>query len=184
MPVKDVDILKHLLLKEEEIETLPQGFEEDPMGFILKKYPGLDNVMVYMMTESFREYVDAIFIVAPKPTTFKIMLHNGQYFFLQFMGKAYQATVLGKNYYLMSIGEKERCMVAIARLLRYGNPIKTKGPEGAEQGTRPEGETGAEELGGETGVETGAETPETGGEEETTPVTESMILAEILKKKV
>ena len=184
MPVKESDILRAILLKEEETETLPQGFEDDPMGFILKKYPGLNNVMEYMMTESFKEYVDAIFVVAPKPTTFKILLHNGQYFFLQFMGKAYQATVLGKNYYLMSVGEKERCMLAIARLLRYGSPLKTKGPEGAEQGTAG-GETGGEggEAGG--GEATGGEAaaPEAGGEAggEETPVTEAKVLQEILK---
>lgn len=190
MPIKETDILKTILLNEVETETLPQGFEDDPMGFILKKYPGLNSVMEYMMTESFREYVDGVFVVAPKPTTFKILLHNGQFFFLQFMGKAYQATVQGKNYYLMSIGEKERCMLAIARLLRYGNPIKTKGPEGAEQGTRPEGETGGEggeasTGGGETGGEAGGETaPEAGGGEEEAPVTESMILETILKKSL
>lgn len=181
MPVNELDILKAILLKEEETQSLPQGFEDDPMGFILKKYAGLNEVMNYMMTESFKEYVDAIFVVAPKPTTFKILLHNGQYFFLQFMGKAYQATVLGKNYYLMSIGEKERCMVAIARLLRYGNPLKTKGPEGAEQGTRPEGETGGE--GGETGGEGGAEVPEaTPSEEGGEELTETKVLEAILKK--
>lgn len=189
MPVKDADILKHLLLKEEENETLRMTFEDDPMGFILKKYPGLNEVMEYMMTKDFKDYLNAIFIVAPKPTTFKVILHNGQYFFLQFMGKAYQATVLGKNYYLMSIGEKERCMLAIARLLRYGMPIKTKGPEGGEEGTRPEGEagggeTGGAESGGEAGgEETAAAAPEAGGEEET-PVTESMILENILKKSL
>ena len=184
MPVNELDILKAIILKEAETETLPQGFEDDPMGFILKKYPGLNEVMEYMMTDSFRDYVDAIFIVAPKPTTFKILLHNGQFFFLQFMGKAYQATVAGKNYYLMSIGEKERCMLAIARLLRYGNPMKTKGPEGAEQGTRPEGEEGG--AGGEAGGGETAAAPEAGGEEaaEETPVTESMILETILKKSL
>ena len=158
--MNELDILKKLIIKEEETETLPQGFEEDPMGFILKKYPGLNNVMEYMMTKEFREFVDAIFVVAPKPTTFKVLLHNGQYFFLQFMGDTYQATVQGKNYYLKSIGEKERCMLAIARLLRYGTPLKTKGPEGGETGTG--GEEGA--IGGETTpTETGGE--EAGGEE-------------------
>lgn len=185
MPVKDSDILKLLLLKEEETETLRMTFEDDPMGFILKKYPGLNEVMEYMMTPDFRVYLTAIFIVAPKPTTFKVILHNGQYFFLQFMGKAYQATVLGKNYYLMSIGEKERCMLAIARLLRYGIPINTKGPESGEEGTRPEGEAGGGETGGgEAGGEeaTAAETPAAGEEE--APVTESMILENILKKSL
>lgn len=179
MPVKDLDILKAIILKEAETETLPQGFEEDPMGFILKKYPGLNEVMTYLMTKDFKEFVDAIFVVAPKPTTFKILLHNGQYFFLQFMGKTYQATVSGKNYYLMSIGEKERCMLAIARILRYGNPMKTKGPEGAEQGTRPEGEEGG--AGGEAGAEVPEATPEAGGEE---GLEESVILSEILKKSL
>jgi hypothetical protein len=170
------------LQEEPEAEVLPQGFEDDPMGFILKKYPGLNTVMEYMMTKDFREFVDAIFVVAPKPTTFKVLLHNGQYFFLQFMGKAYQATVLGKNYYLMSIGEKERCMLAIARLLRYGPPLKTKGPESGEEGTRPEGDTG----GGETGGETGAEVPpaETSGEEGGETLEERKVLAEILKKSL
>lgn len=155
-----IELIKRLV--EAETETLPLGFEDDPMGFILKKYPGLNNVMEYMMTKEFREFVDAIFVVAPKPTTFKVLLHNGQYFFLQFMGDTYQATVLGKNYYLKSIGEKERCMLAIARLLRYGTPLKTKGPEGGETGTEGGAEAGG--LGGETTpTDTGGE--EAGGEE-------------------
>jgi hypothetical protein len=116
--------------------------------------------------------------MAPKPTTFKILLHNGQYFFLTYLGvpdksdKAgvYEATIEGKRYYLAGIGETERCMVAIARLLRFGTPLKTKGPEGAEQSTRDntgmEGDwaekTGEMAAGGEAGA--AAETPETGEE--------------------
>lgn len=178
MPVSELDILKKLL-SEEEAETLRLSFEEDPMGFILNKYPGLNNVLEYMLTKDFREYLSAIFIVAPKPTTFKVVLHNGQHFFLQFMGKTYQATVLGKNYYLMTIGEKERCMIAIARLLRYGVPLKTKGPE--------EGEAGAGALGGDT-TSPPAETSEPaadtgGGEAGGEALEEGSILLEILKKK-
>jgi hypothetical protein len=142
----------------------PGTFEDDPMSFILKKYVTLNDMLEELMTPAFREYVDGIFIVAPKPTTFKILLHNGQYFFLTYLGKAYQATITGRNYYLTEIGEKERCMFAISRILRYGSPLKTKGPEGAEQGTRegeedavgasPEGGGGAE--GGEVDTTAGA----------------------------
>jgi hypothetical protein len=74
----------------------------------------------------------------------------------------------------MSIGEKERCMVAISRLLRFGNPLKTKGPDGAEQGTR-DSEGPAEEAGPTPPAETSAEE---GGEE----LTESRILEAILKE--
>ena len=175
MPVSNHDILKTILLQElDRMEPEQSTFEDDPMQFILRKYAGLKNTLEYLMTPSFEEYITGIYVVAPKPTTFKIVLHNGEYFFLQFMGKAYEATVQGKKYYLMSIGEKERCMVAISRLLRNGNPLKTKGPEGAEQATR-DSEGPAEEAGPTPPAETSA--PE-GGEE----LTEAKILKAILKE--
>ena len=176
MSITKESILKAILLKEfDRMQPDVSTFEDDPMQFILRKYEGLNKTLTYLMTPSFQDYVTGIYIVAPKPTTFKIVLHNGQFFFLQFTGKTYEATVAGKSYYLMNIGEKERCMLAIARLLRYGNPLKTKGPEGAEQGTR-DSEGGEESAGGE-------ETPapeEAGAEEE--PIAEAKILEEVLKK--
>lgn len=176
MPVSNNDILKSILLQElDRMEPETSTFEDDPMQFILSKYQGLKSTLEYLMTPSFEEYVTGIYVVAPKPTTFKIVLHNGQFFFLQFMGKAYEATVLGKKYYLMTIGEKERAMVAISRLLRYGNPLKTKGPEGAEQATR-NSEGPAEEAGPTPPAET---SDTTAGEEQ---LTESKILEAILKK--
>ena len=178
MPVSNQDILKTILLQElDRMEPETSTFEDDPMQFILKKYAGLKNTLEYLMTPSFEEYITGIYVVAPKPTTFKVVLHNGQFFFLQFMGKAYEATVEGKKYYLMSIGEKERCMVAISRLLRFGNPLKTKGPDGAEQATR-DSEGPTEEAGPTPPAETSA--PEAGGEE----LTESRILESILKKNL
>jgi len=178
MSIRQEDILKHILLQEfERMQPDISTFEDDPMQFILRKYPGLNETLTYLMTDSFKDYLTGVYIVAPKPTTFKVVLHNGQFFFLQFTGKTYQATVAGKNYYLMSIGEKERCMLAIARLLRFGSPLKTKGPEGAEQGTRDA--EGGESAGGETGGGEEA-APETGGEEE--PIAEAKILEEVLKK--
>ena len=177
----DALILRQMLLEQDEEQPEQEEkkeltpFEQDPLGFILKKYVSLNELLTELMTESFKEYLNAIFIVAPKPTTFKVLLHNGQYFFLTYLNKAYQATISGKNYYLMTLGEKQLCMQAIARLLRFGSPLKTKGPEGAEQDTGPgEGEARAE--GGETPA---PETPPAEGGEE---LQEATILAEILKK--
>lgn len=176
MPVSNHDILKSILLQElDRMEPETSTFEDDPMQFILNKYAGLKTTLEYLMTPSFEEYITGIYVVAPKPTTFKVILHNNEYFFLQFMGKAYEATVLGKKYYLMSIGEKERCMVAISRLLRNGNPLKTKGPEGAEQATRD-----AEGPDAEAGPTPPSEpTAEEGGEE----LTETRILESILRQE-
>ena len=122
---EDHTILKNMLLSElDRMEAAPGTFEDDPMQFILDTYPSLTKVLTYLMTPSFKEYITGIYIIAPKPTTFKIVLHNNQAFFLQFLGDVYQATVFGKTYYLKSIAEKERCILAIARLLKFGNPLK------------------------------------------------------------
>lgn len=175
---EEVKILK-MLLEQPEEEKAPKTFEDNPMEFILRKYVSLNEVMIELMTESYREYLDAVFIVSPKPTSFKIVLHNGQYFYLTYMGPAYEASVAGKNYYLSNIGEKERCMLAISKLLRGGNPLKTKGPEGAEK--EPSAEDSGETAGGLSA--TGGEEGETGAEE-APELTEVMLMEAILQKSI
>lgn len=135
------DIIRKLILNEvEKMEPKVQSFDDDPINFILQKYPTLRKTLEMLMTPAFKDYVTGIYIIAPKPTTFKVVLHNGQSFMLTFLGKAYEATVGGKKFYLQTIGERERCVNAIARLLAIGNPIQTEGPEGEEQvaGEEPE----------------------------------------------
>lgn len=128
------EIIRRLILNEiEKMEPNVQSFEDDPINFILAKYPTLTKTLEMLMTPAFKDYITGIYITAPKPTTFKIVLHNGQYFLLTFLGKAYEATVAGKKFYLQTIGERERATNSVARLLQLGNPIQTKGAEGEEQ---------------------------------------------------
>ena len=128
------EIIRKLILREiEKMEPNVQSFEDDPINFILAKYPTLTKTLEMLITPAFKDYITGIYITAPKPTTFKIVLHNGQYFLLTFLGKAYEATVAGKKFYLQTVGERERATNAVARLLQLGNPIETKGPEGEEQ---------------------------------------------------
>ena len=73
--MQDRDILKLILLQEfDRMQAEPSTFEDDPMQFILNKYAGLKNILTYLMTPSFEDYVTGIYVVAPKPTTFKICL--------------------------------------------------------------------------------------------------------------
>ena len=213
---KDLHILKAILLeadeednvkdKEKEVEKNDaeekaddranekddkpdSAFDKDPMGFILKKYHTLNELLAELMTPAFKEYITAIFIQSPKPTTFKIVLHNSQFFYLSYMGdNVYEAIIAGKRHYLSSIGEKERSMKGISRLLQQGSPLKTKGPEGAEQGTRPEGEDDGSLSGGNNnggGDQTGKETtPDTEEDSDNEPLTESIILKALIKEAV
>lgn len=208
---KDLDILKAILLEAEgdeketeDTETTDSevkdanakadksdsSFDKDPMGFILKKYHTLNELLSELMTPAFKEYITAIFIQSPKPTSFKIVLHNTQYFYLSYMGDGiYEAIISGKRHYLSSIGEKERAMKGISRLLQQGSPLKTKGPEGAEEGTRPEGEDDGSLSGGNNnggGDQTGVETTPAAEEEDSdnAPLTESIILRALIKEAV
>ena len=165
----------------EKADKPDSPFEKDPMGFILKKYHTLNELLAELMTPDFKEYIIAIFIQAPKPTSFKIVLHNGQFFYLTYMmGDTYQAIISGKRHYLSSIGEKERAMKGISRLLQQGSPLKTKGPEGAEEGTRPEGEDDGSLSGGNNSGGGDQTTP--AAEEENEPLTESIILKALIKE--
>ena len=135
------EIIRRIILKEvERMEPSVQSFEDDPINFLLSKYPTLRKTLEMLMTPAYKDYITGIYITAPKPTTFKVVLHNGQFFTLTFLGKAYEATVAGKRFYLQTVGERERATNAVARLLQLGNPIETKGAEGEEQ-TASEGES-------------------------------------------
>jgi hypothetical protein len=134
--IKLKDILKTILKETHEDHSNPE-FDADPMGYILKKYKRLHANLTSLMGENFEEYLAGVFIMSGKPTTFKVLLKNGQYFYMTFMGKAYEATVLGKRYYLMNLGEIQRSTMAINRLQRLGAKPNAEGP-GEESGSRSE----------------------------------------------
>ena len=148
-------IIKARPLKEEEevVDQQPDAvtepkpeitFESNPLEFMLMKYPSLEETLVELLTEDFRDYLTGIYIMAPKPTIFKIVLHNNQYFYLTWMGKNYQAKVSGKKHYLSNLGDKERATIDIADLLTMGAPPQAAGPD-AETTATVEPETSTEE---------------------------------------
>jgi hypothetical protein len=147
--MKKIKIIKSRPIKEEEvIDQLPQDmtpevpaitFESNPLEFILQKYPTLNATLIELLTEDFRDYITGIYIMAPKPTVFKVVLHNGRSFHLIFMGETYQAKVSGKKYYLSKISELQNATMSIAELLMLGTPPSTEGP--AEELTKTVVET-------------------------------------------
>ena len=156
-------------LLEQEVEDFVQTqaekivkFEDDPMAYILQKYPSLKGTLEDLMTSSFEDYITGIYVMAPKPTTFKILLHNGQHFFLIYARDSYIAKISGKKYYLLNIGEEEYAIKSIADLLTMGMPPGAKGPDDQADNeiTGGVGDAADEEPAEEPAAETG------GGEEE------------------
>jgi hypothetical protein len=93
---------------------------------IINKFPTLEEVLSDLMTPQYNLFIKDILWVAPRPTTFRINLLNGQYFFLIFQKRSWIAQVEGKKYYLLNLPEEEHAAEAISRILKYGSPELTK----------------------------------------------------------
>jgi hypothetical protein len=107
----------------------------------LTKFPELKAVIVDLLTSDFDKFLESIDWVAPRPTTFRINLLNGQNFFIIVDERSFVAKIEGKKYYLLNLDEEERAAQAVSRILSYG--AKTKSGDGADV-------EGAEEIETET----------------------------------
>jgi hypothetical protein len=119
----------------------------------LTKFPELKAVIVDLLTSDYGKFIDSIDWVAPKPTTFRINLLNGESFYLVYTEKSWIAEIEGKKYYLLNLPEEEMASKAIARILRYG--AKSEGGEGADTEGAEDIDAGTEEV--ETETETDVE---------------------------
>jgi len=106
----------------------------------LTKFPELKSILVDLLTVDFNIFIGSIDWVAPRPTTFRINLKNGQSFYLIWNERSWIAQVEGKRYYLLNLPEEQRAAQSIATILRYG----TK-DEAAATTTPPSEEPAAEE---------------------------------------
>jgi len=107
---------------------------EDATDEILGKFPTLHRTLVSLMTDDFRTFVQDVQWVAPKPTTFKVLLKNGQMFHLKWLGKGFEAQIAGKRYYIAKVNDFQQALDKLNDLLKYG-PVKGPGEGGgADEG--------------------------------------------------
>jgi len=115
---------------------------------VLEKFPTLKKVIVDLLTDQYEIFVTDIQWVAPKPTTFRVILGNGEPFMLTYTPRSWVAQVEGKKYYLLNLSEEEAATEAIARVLAYGAKEEpaAEGGEGEAAATEtPAEDTTAEE---------------------------------------
>ena len=104
----------------------------------LTKFPELKSVIVDLLSTDFDKFLESIDWVAPRPTTFRINLLNGQNFLLIFTDRSWIAQVEGKKYYLLNLDEEERAAQSVARILSYG--AKAVGTDSVDLGDDAEAE--------------------------------------------
>lgn len=99
--------------------------------YLIYRFPGLKKIVETLMSPSFGRFVNGIDIIAPKPTTFKVDLINGQDFSIIYLGNNnYSVKISGKKYYDKNIGEMERASLAIANLLELNYAPQEPPPNG------------------------------------------------------
>jgi hypothetical protein len=151
---KDDLIQKIKLLTPQVLSSIKKADETSIEYDELTKFPELKSVIVDLLTADYGKFIDSIDWVAPKPTTFRINLLNGESFYLIWNKRSWIAEVEGKRYYLLNLPEEGMATKSIARMLRYGIKVEEEGVdvEGAEE------------------IETETETEETETEETETEV--------------
>jgi hypothetical protein len=96
----------------------------------LVKFPELKAVIVSLLTPDFDKFLESVDWVAPRPSTFRVNLLNGENFVLFYDPRSWIAQVEGKKYYLLNLDEEEMASKAVSRILTYGG--KTETGAGAE----------------------------------------------------
>jgi len=113
---------------------------------VLEKFPSLKEVIINLLTDQYELFITDIQWVAPKPTTFRIILGNGEPFMLTYSPRSWVAQIEGKKYYLLNLSEEESATEAIARVLAYGmTEEKTEPGAEGETAETPTEEPAAEE---------------------------------------
>ena len=113
---------------------------------MLFKFPKLQETLAELMSNEFTIFVDDIEWVAPRPTTFKVILKNQNYFHLIWNADDFIARVSGTNYTLSNLSENERAIKAIQELLVTGPINPEKGSATSSQSLTKAEEAPAEEI--------------------------------------
>jgi hypothetical protein len=110
-------------------EQAYQGDPYSPMNVMLARFPELRQTLEKLLTMNFRLFVNDIQWVAPKPTTFKIVLPNNQFFNLIWNTQDFIAKVSGAKYDMLTLKDRERATKNIADLLQVGPINANLSPE-------------------------------------------------------
>ena len=178
------DYMNESLLDEVEDEPQPEeeGDKEAPKDTVLEdatdqilaKFPTLQAAIIKLQTEDFKEFVDSIDWISPRPTEFRINLKNGQDYILKWTGTGFEAQIMGKRFYIDKINDYQQALDKLAILYKEGPmtgagegepaDVDSGGSSGGGGGDFPgtdtaggggEDDLGADDLGGEEGGEEG-----------------------------
>ena len=120
--------------KEPDMSAPKETVLEDATDTMLAKFPTLKAAIIRLQTEDFKEFVDSIDWISPRPTEFRINLKNGQDYILKWTGTGFEAQIQGKRYYINKISDYQQALDKLAILYKEG-PMSGAGEEPADVDT-------------------------------------------------
>ena len=140
---------------------------EDATDKILGKFPTVKAAIVKLQTEDFKEFVESIDWISPRPSSFRINLKNGQDYILKWTGKTFEAQIMGKRFLLSNIAEYQQALDKLAILYKEAPMTGAGEGEPADVDTGGGGGGGGDFPGGDGGAagEDPAAPDDAGGEE-------------------
>lgn len=162
--------ISELKYKKANEEAGPETVLEDATDQMLEKFPTLKAALIKLQTEDFKEFVDTIDWISPRPTAFRINLTNGQEYILKWTGTGFEAQIMGKRYYIDKVNDYQQALDKLSILYKEG-PMGNSTEEPAEPADNDTGSTsggggdfpGTDTAGG--GGEEGGDIEDLGGEE-------------------
>jgi hypothetical protein len=155
--------------EEPDTEAPEETVLEDATDEILGKFPTLKKAIIKLQTDQFKEFVESIDWISPRPSSFRVNIKNGQSYILKWTGTGFEAQIMGKRYYIDKIDEYQQALDKLARLYKEG-PMSGAG-EGEPADTDSGGGGGGggdfpgDEGGAEGGEEGGADIDALGGDD-------------------
>ena len=152
--------------EEGDSEAAPETVLEDATDNILSKFPTLKAALIKLQTEDFKEFVNTIDWISPRPTSFRINIKNGQDYILKWTGTGFEAQIMGKRYYIDKINDYQQALDKLAILYKEGPMSGAADGEAGDTDSDSSGGGGGDfpgEDGGASGGEDGA--ADLGGEE-------------------
>jgi hypothetical protein len=165
--IQDIEEAEETQPEEEpNIDASEETILEDATDQILTKFPTLRQAIIKLQTEDFKEFVDTIDWISPRPTSFRVNLKNGQDYILKWTGKTFQAEIMGKRYLLSNIADYQQALDKLAILYKEA-PMTGAGEEEPVSGEdMGQADTSGGDFPGGEGGGGGEAEPDFGGGEE------------------
>ena len=128
--------------EEPDMDAPKETVLEDATDEILGKFPTLKKAIIKLQTDQFKEFVESIDWISPRPSSFRVNIKNGQFYILKWTGTGFEAQILGKRYYIDKVDDYQQALDKLARLYREG-PMS-----GAGEGEPADTDTGGGGGGG------------------------------------